>query len=78
MTQFDNLKSNYALTIQLGLGGNIGYQSATAWNESLHKFCENLVESSCYSDAQKAAMKAELELLKEVLSKEIDCHYRRG
>ena len=77
MTEFEGLKSNYVLTMQLAITGNIGYQRAKAWNDSLHKFCENLVENSYYSDAQKADMKSELELLKEALAKEIECRYRR-
>ena len=71
MTEFDNLKRNYALMVQLGLASKSGYHEAKAGNELLHHFCEKLVENSLYSDMDKASMKSELKLLKEALSEEI-------
>ena len=71
MTEFDNLKRNYALMVQLGLASKSGYHEAKAGNELLHHFCEKLVENSLYSDMDKAAMKIDLKLLKEALSEEI-------
>ena len=78
MTEFENLKRNYALTIQFGLASNTGYYETKHGNDILPKFCEQLVENSDYHDQEKARMKHELGLLKEVLSKEIECHYKKG
>ena len=78
MTEFENLKKNYALTIQLGLASNVGYHETKRGNDILHKFCEQLVENSNYNDNVKDAMKQELELLKEMLLKEIECHYKKA
>lgn len=75
MTEFDNLKRNYTLTIQLGLASKSGYHEAKTANELLHHFCENLVENSPYNDMDKASMKLELKLLKEALSEEIKHAY---
>ena len=44
----------------------------------LHKFYENMVENSLYSDMDKAAMKLQLELLKEAFSQEIKLCYNAG
>lgn len=71
MTEFDNLKRNYVLMVQLGLASKSGYHEAKAGNELLHHFCEKLVENSLYSDMDKASMKLDLKLLKEALSEEI-------
>lgn len=75
MTEFDNLKRNYALMVQLGLASKSGYHEAKAGNELLHHFCEQLVENSLYSETDKASMKFELKLLKETLSEEIKRAY---
>lgn len=77
MSEFDDLKRSYTLTIQLGLTSGLTYNETTSGNELLLKFCENMVENSCCSEAEKEAMKAELKLLKEALSKEIEDHYRK-
>lgn len=77
MTEFENLKDKYATTIQLGLAANMGYNASKSGNEALHKFCENLIDGSNYSDEAKSAMKSELKLLKEAMSKEIERYYRR-
>ena len=71
MTEFDNLKRSYTFAVQFLLAGNVGYHQAKTSNEMLHKFCENLVENSLYSDMDKAAMKLQLNLLKEAFSEEI-------
>ena len=76
MIDFERLKRSYISTIQIGLASNIGYHAAKQGNELLHKFCENLIEDSACNDQTKISMKQELELLKEMLSREIDSHYR--
>lgn len=78
MTEFENLKRNYVLTVQFGLASNVGRQKAKHGNEILHQFCEGLIDNSNYPDATKEAMKHELELLKETLSKEIENYYNTG
>ncbi len=75
MTEFENLKSSYTLTIQFGLANGASHSESKRGNETLHKFCESLIDNSNYQDSAKEAMKHELELLKEALSKEIENHY---
>lgn len=75
MTEFDNLKSSYTFAVQFLLASNIGYHKAKASNEMLHKFYEDMVENSLYSDMDKAAMKLQLDLLKEAFSEEIKSIY---
>lgn len=75
MTEFDNLKRSYSFAVQFLLAGNVGYHNAKAANEVLHKFYENMVENSFYSDMDKAAMKFQLEVLKEAFSEEIKSVY---
>lgn len=76
MTEFENLKKSYVCTIQWGMLAKVDYHEAKCGNEVLCEFCKNLVEKSIYHDSEKAAMKCELELLKEMLSLEIDSSYR--
>ena len=71
MTEFDHLKRSYTSAVQFLLVSNVGYHRAKASNEMLHKFYENMVENSLYSDMDKAAMKLQLDLLKEAFSEEI-------
>ena len=71
MTEFDHLKRSYTSAVQFLLVGNVGYHKAKASNEMLHEFYENMVENSLYSDMDKAAMKLQLDLLKEMFSEEI-------
>ena len=78
MTEFEKLKNSYISTIQIGLTANAGYHQTKHGNDILHKFCEQLVDSSNFQDDIKASMKHELELLKETLSKEIDCYYKKA
>lgn len=75
MTEFDNLKSNYAATVQFGLMMNAGYQASKCGNEMLHEFCKRLVENSNYQNSDKMAMKLELEILKKALEEEIETYY---
>ena len=74
MTEFEYMKAFYASYIRFGLENNVGYSYAKLGNSLFHKYCENLVDNSSYID--KAAMKQELELLKETLSKEIEAYYQ--
>lgn len=78
MTEFDHLKRSYASAVQFLLFSNAGYHRAKAANEMLHKFYENMVENSLYSDAIKAAMKLQLDVLKEAFSEEIRLCYNAG
>lgn len=75
MTDFDNLKRNYVLTVQLGLASKSGYHEAKVANEWLHHICEKIVENSPCSDMDKLSMKLDLKLLKEALSEEIKRAY---
>ena len=72
MIDYQNLKNSYIATIQMGMMLNAGYEEAKRGNDILHKFCENCVDNSNYSEQDKQNMKHELELVKEALSKEID------
>ena len=76
MIDYLNLKNRYIAAIQMGLLLNAGYEDAKRGNELLHKFCENCVENSNYSDLEKHNMKIDLEILKETLSREIELHFR--
>ena len=76
MTEFDYLKSSYITAIHWGFTVKISYYECKRGNDILHKFCENLIDNSNYYDADKKAMKQELELLKEALSEEIESYYR--
>ena len=77
MNDFINLKNSYVATIQMGLMQNTGYEEAKRGNDLLHKFCENCVDNSNYSDFDKQNMKQELELVKEALSQEIERYFHR-
>ena len=93
MNDFINLKNSYVATIQMGLMMNAGYEEAKRGNDIIHKFCENYIDNSNYSDFDKQnenyidnsnysdfdkqKMKHELELVKEALSQEIDRHFHR-
>ncbi len=74
MTEFENLKNSYISAIQCGLI-RVNYHEARRGNELLLQFCESLVDNSNYCEADKAAMKQKLELIKEALEKEIEYHY---
>ena len=72
MIDYMNLKNSYINAIQIGLLLKVGYEDAKRGNEFLHKFCENCVDSSNYSELDKQNMKCDLEIVKESLSQEID------
>ena len=74
MIEYINLKNMYISTIQTGLMLHGGYEGATRVNDILHKFCEQCVDNSNYSEADKRRMKLDLEIVKEALSQEIE-HY---
>ena len=76
MIDYLNLKNRYIAAIQMGLLLNAGYEDTKRGNELLHKFCENCVENSKYSELDKHNMKIDLEILKETLSREIELHFR--
>lgn len=77
MIDFLNLKKSYIAAIQMGLMMNAGYEEAKRGNDLLHRFCENCVDNSNYSDLDKHKMKQELELVKEALSQEIERYFHR-
>ena len=72
MIDYLNLKNGYMLAFQAGLLMNVGYEEAKRGNDILHKFCENCVDNSNYSEMDKQNMKRDLELVKEALSQEIE------
>ncbi len=76
MIDYLNLKNSYIAAIQMGLMLNAGYEEAKRGNDLLHKFCENCIDNSNYNESDKQNMKHDLELVKEVLSREIGCHYK--
>ena len=76
MIDYLNLKNSYIAAIQMGLILNAGYEEAKRGNALLHKFCENCVDNSNYSDLDKQNMKNDLELVKEALSQKIELHFR--
>ena len=78
MIDYLNLKNSYIAAIQMGLMLNAGYEEAKHGNDLLHKFCENCVDNSNYSDADKQNMKRDLEFVKEALSKEVELHFHRA
>lgn len=76
MIDYLNLKNSYIAAIQMGLMLNAGYEEAKRGNDLLHKFCENCIDNSNYSESDKQNMKHDMELIKEALSQEIECHYK--
>lgn len=78
MIEFNNLKNSYISVIQWGMLAKESSYSLKQGNEILHKFCENLVDNSDHSEMEKLEMKRELEILKELLSKEIEKNYDKG
>lgn len=75
MIDYLNLKNSYIAAIQMGLMLNAGYEDAKHGNDLLHKFCQNCVDNSNYGDMDKQNMKHDLELVKEVLSQEIEFRF---
>ncbi len=78
MTEFENLKSSYISAIQYGLGVGAGYNQAKYGNDVLHKFCEKIIDNSNYCESDKSSMKNELEIIKEILSKEIEAFHKKS
>ena len=76
MIEYLNLKNSYIASIQMGLMMNAGYEEAKRGNDLLHKFCENCIDNSNYSEMDKKGMKHDLELVKEALLQEIEFHFR--
>ena len=70
MIDYENLKRCYIGAVQMGL--SLGLPNPKQGNEILHKFCENVVDNSNYSESDKQQMKQDLELVKETLSQEIE------
>lgn len=77
MIDYLNLKNSYIAAIQMGLMLNAGYEEAKHGNDLLHKFCENCIDNSNYSDADKQNMEHDLDFVKEALSQEIELRFRR-
>lgn len=77
MIDYQTLKKRYIATIQFGLLVNAKYgpEPAKRANDTLHKFCEDCVDNSSYSELDKQNMKRELEAVKEALSQEIDQYF---
>lgn len=76
MIDYEVLKNRYIAAIQMGLMLNGGYEDAKHGNDLFHKFCENCIDNSNYSEQDKQNMKLELELVKEALSQEIEFRFR--
>ena len=76
MIDYINLRNSYFGAIQMGLMLNASYEEAKHGNELLHKFCENCIDNSNYSEQDKQNMKHDLDLVKETLSQEIERHFR--
>lgn len=74
MIDYEVLKNCYIGAFQMGL--DLGFSNPKQGNELLHKFCENLVHNSNYSEFDKQKMKQDLELVKETLSQEIELRFR--
>ena len=77
MIDYLNLKNRYITAIRMGLMLDAGYEEAKRGNDFLHKFCENCVDNSCYSEKDKQDMKRDLEFVKAMLSQEIELRFHR-
>lgn len=73
MIDYEGLKKCYIGAFQMGL--DLGFSNPEQGNELLHKFCENLVDNSNYSEQEKHSMKHDLKLVKETLSQEIKLRF---
>ena len=71
MIDYQNLKKSYIAALHMGMALNASYEEAKRGNDILHKFCENCIDNSDYSEQDKQSMKLDLELVKEALSQEI-------
>ena len=77
MNEFERLKNSYIAAVQWGLSVRVGHNESKRGNEILHKFIENLIDNSNYTDPDRASMKHELEIIKETHDKEIDSFYKK-
>lgn len=77
MFDYNNLKYCYITTIPMGLAFNAGYEEAKRGNDLLHKFCEQCIDMSNYNEIEKQRMKLDLEIVKDMLSKEIEQYFHR-
>ena len=75
MIDYLNLKRSYISAVQMGLMLGTGYEEAKRGNDLLHKFCENCIDNSNYTENDKQNMKRDLELAKEALSQEIKLRF---
>ena len=75
MIDYQNLRNSYIAALHMGIMMNACYEEAKRGNDILHKFCENCIDNSNYSEQDKQRMKHDLELLKEALSQEINIHF---
>ena len=75
MIDYLNLKRSYISAVQMGLMLGTGYEEAKRGNDLLHKFCENCIDNSNYTENDKQNMKQDLELAKEALSQEIKLRF---
>ena len=73
MIDYEDLKKCYIGAFQTGLF--LGFPNPKQGNELLHRFCENCVENSNYSELDKQKMKQDLKLVKETLSQEIELRF---
>lgn len=71
MIDYQNLKNSYITALHMGIALNASHEEAKRGNDILHKFCENCVDNSNYSEQDKQRMKHDLALLKEALEQEI-------
>ena len=77
MFDYNNLKNSYIATIHMGLVSNVRYEEAKRGNDLLHKFCEHCIDMSNYNEIEKQRMKLDLEIVKDMLSKEIEQYFHR-
>lgn len=70
-------KKSYTATVQFGLVSNAGYQATKHGNEMLCELCKRIVETGNFLDSEKAAMKQELEILKNALEGGINTYFQR-
>lgn len=77
MFEYQNLKDSYIRAIRFGLAADFGYNRVYEGKEVICEFCKMLVDNSDYSEADKSAMKCELDLIKEMLSREIKIRYNK-
>lgn len=75
MIDYLNLKNSYIAAIHTGIMMNAGHEDAKHGNDLLHKFCENCIDKSNYSEQDKQSMKHDLELVKEAISQEIERYF---